>query len=330
VSHDRSQEGPQGSAGLPPSIPAMPSVPPADVYRGMRRLLLESDLRDSLGWQDHRKAGPSFVVARLSRLDRIKVTERFPLTEGGWSAAWQVLSGRDASAAVAVAARLERMEASQRAAAAVVALDAESVRCLRRVTFNGGSGGGPLTKGLAYDMRFLGDRIMVCPPGSAAAIVEVPYRDVETVEVTGSSPGMSTGDLLLLILVLGLAGAVLGLFVLGLLGFLLGAVVFGLVGAAIGAGWSKTATIVRLRGRDTEFYFSTSAEPADAVRIELSEPLRAIENAHGAQTGDLDERTDLTSGSVPDQLSKLASLLHGGLITRDEFDHLKGKLIASS
>jgi hypothetical protein len=98
----------------------------------------------------------------------------------------------------------------------------------------------------------------------------------------------------------------------------------------VGAGSSKTATIVRLRGRDTEFYFLISATPADAVRMELSEPLRAIENAHGAQTGDLDERTDLTSGSVPDQLSKLASLLQEGLITRDEFDHLKGKLIASS
>jgi hypothetical protein len=295
-------------------------------------LLLESDLRHSLGWQDHRKAGPSFVVARLGRLDRIKVTERFPLTEQGWSAAWQVLSGRDASAAVAVAARLERMEAGQRAAAAVVALDAESVRCLRRATFNGGSGGGPLTKGLAYDLRFLGDRIMVCPPGSAAAIVEVPYRDVETVEVSGSSPGMSPGELLVLILALGLAGALLGLFVVrpALLGFLLGAAVFGFAGACIGAASSKTATIVRLRGRDTEFYFLISATPADAVRMELSEPLRAIENAHGAQTGDLDERTDLTSGSVPDQLSKLASLLQEGLITRDEFDHLKGKLIASS
>ena len=33
---------------------------------------------------------------------------------------------------------------------------------------------------------------------------------------------------------------------------------------------------------------------------------------------------------IPDQLSKLASLLQQGMITRDEFEHLKAKLIAKS
>ena len=329
MSHEGSREAPQASAG-PPLVPAIPNVPRSDIYRGRPRLLLESGLRHSLGWQDYRKAGPSFVVVRLRRLDAIKVTERFPLTEQGWAAAWRALSRLDADAAAAVAARLERIEAGRSAAAAVVALDGESLRCLRRATFNGGSGGGPLTKGLAYDMRFLRDRIMVCLPGSAASIVEMPYQDVEAVEVSGSTPGSSPGELLVLILALGLVGALLGLFVLGLLGLLLGAVVFGLVGALVGAGSSRTDTVVRLRGRDAEFYFLISAASADAVRIELSEPLRAIENARAAQAGDLREPTDLPSASVPDQLSKLASLLQQGLITRDEFEHLKGKLIAQS
>ena len=330
MSHDGSQEAPRGSAGLLPSIPAMPRVPRADLHRGTPSLLLESGLRHSLGWQDDRKAGPGFVVIRLSRLDRIKVIQRFPLTEQGWAAAWRALSGLDVGAAAAVAAKLAQLEAGRRAVAALVALDAESLRCLRHVTFNGGSGATPLTGGGAYDMRFLGDRIMVCLSGSAAAIVEVPYRDVETVEVSGSSPGKSPGELLVLILGLALLGGLLGLIVLGLLGFLLGAVVFGLVGALVGAASSKIETLVRLRARDAEFYFLVTKKPADALRIELSEPLRAIENARAARAGDLDEPTDLAPGSIPDQLSKLASLLQRGLMTRDEFEHLKAKLIAKS
>jgi hypothetical protein len=330
VSHDGSQEAPQVSAGLLPSIPAMPSVPRAELHHGRPNLLLESGLRHSLGWQDHRKAGPSFVAVRLSQLDRVKVKERFPLTEQGWAAAWRALSGLDAGAPAAIAARLAQMEARRRGAAALVALDAESLRCLRYVTFNGGAGGAPLTKGRAYEMRFLADRIMVCSPRSAEAIVEVPYRDVETVEVSGSSSGMSSGEVAALILALGLLGALLGLFILGLLGFLLGAAVFGLAGALVAAASSKIETIVRLRGRDAELYFLHTAKTPDALRIELSEPLRAIENARAAQAGDLDEPTDLARGSIPDQLSKLASLLQQDLITRDEFEHLKAKLIATS
>jgi hypothetical protein len=308
----------------------MPSVSHDELYSGTPNLLLTSGLRHSLGWQDDRKAGPSFVVARLSRLDNIKVTERFPLTEQGWASAWQALSGLDADAAAAVAARLTQRETRRGATAALAALDAESLPCLRFVTFNGGSGGTPLTKGQVYDLRFLRDRIMVCPRRSTNAIVEMPYRDVETVEVSGSSPGRSTADLLVLILGLALLGALLGLVVLGLLGFLLGAVVFGLAGAVAGAASNKIETIIRLRGRDAEFYFLHNEKRADAVRMELSGPVRAIEDARAAHARDPDEPPDPAAGSIPDQLGKLASLLQQGLITRDEFEHLKAKLIAGS
>src|SRR5712691_7231598 len=207
MSHDGPQEAPH--AGLLPSIPAMPGVSRADLYRGTPNLLLTEGRRHSLGWQDDRKAGASFVVVRLSRLGRIKVIEPFPLTEQGWAAAWRALSGLDADAEAAVAATLAKREAGRRAATAWVALDAESLRCLRRVIFRGGSGGAPLTKGRSYDLRFLAHQIMVYPGGSADAIVEVPYRDVETVEVSGSSPGKSPGELLVVILALGLLGALL-------------------------------------------------------------------------------------------------------------------------
>jgi Short C-terminal domain len=330
VNNDGSHETPPVGDGPQPSIPAMPSVPRGELYRGMPFLLLDvGGLRHSLGWQDHRKAGPSFVVARLSRLGTINVKGRFPLTEQGWANAWRALSGRDASAAAAVAAVLLKREAAGRKSAALAALDAESLVCLRRLKYNGGSGGVPLAKGQAYDLRFLGDRIMVSPPGLAEAIVELPYRDIETLEVGG--PGRvdkPTGEVLAVTLAVGLLGAVLGLFVLGLLGFFLGALIFGLVGALVGAGAAKTETIVRIRGESAALYFVHTERRPEALRMQLSEPLRAIRIARGVQAGDADELAKLGSGSISDQLSKLASLLQQDLITRDEFEQLKARLIA--
>jgi hypothetical protein len=133
-----------------------------------------------------------------------------------------------------------------------------------------------------------------------------------------------------MILGLGLLGAVLGFLVRGLLGLLFGAVIFSFVGALLAAASTKIETIVRIRSEDAEFYFLHTEKGPDALRIELSEPLRAIGNARAGQVGDSDQPAELSSGSISDQLSKLASLLQQDLITRDEFEHLKAKLIAKS
>ena len=70
----------------------MPSVPKSELYPRTPRLLVNYGVRHSLRWQDDRKAGPSFVVARIgSSGSRVKVAERFPLTEPGWANAWQAL-----------------------------------------------------------------------------------------------------------------------------------------------------------------------------------------------------------------------------------------------
>ena len=117
ASHNGSEDAPEVGAGPLAPVPAMPGVPREPLYRGRPYLLLESGLRHSLGWRHDRKAGPSFVVARLSRrLGVAKVTERFPLTEQGWASAWRALSDRDAGAAAAIAALLANREATRRAA----------------------------------------------------------------------------------------------------------------------------------------------------------------------------------------------------------------------
>jgi hypothetical protein len=317
--------------GPVPQVPAMPDVPRSKLYRGAPYLLVDSGVRHSIGWRDDRRAGPSFVVARLSQLDTVKVEERFPLTEQGWEGAWLALAGRDLGSARAVAARLAQREAGTRTAAAVAALDAQSLYCLRHVTFAGGSGGPPLARRQACDLRFLGDRIAVHRAGSASAIVEVPYRDAEIVDVGGPGHvGMSTGELLTLILGLALVGAVLGLLIFHLRGLLIGALAFGLIGAVAGAVSIKTEAIVRIRRGDGELYFVCLQKRPDALRIELSEPLEAIRRARAGPASDSGELAQPAPRSIPDQLSKLASLLQQGLISRDEFEQLKAKLIASS
>jgi hypothetical protein len=55
-------------------------------------------LRYAIGWQDTRKDGPCFVVARVGTMGD-KVLDRFPMTADGWAQAWATLVKLDAEAA---------------------------------------------------------------------------------------------------------------------------------------------------------------------------------------------------------------------------------------
>jgi hypothetical protein len=307
----------------------MPTIWKSELYTGAPRLLADAGPRHSLGWQDNRKAGPSFVIARNGL--RGKVTQRFPLTEPGWEDAWQALLGLDSAAAEAMRPILAKREARSHAALALTTLNTASLCSLRSVPFNGGSGSDPLVKGQLCDLRFLTDKIVVCPPGSADPILEMPYRDLESVDISGPDSTRSGSDLqVVVVLVLALLGALLGLLILGFLGFVLGALIFGLIGAMVGSSFGKVETTVRIRGRDAEYYFLTTLKRPDALRMEMSEALRAIDKARAARPADPDDGADSATEPIPEQLSRLASLLEQGLITRDEFEHLKARLIAQS
>ncbi len=330
MNHDDSRELLQVSEDGGPAAPDMPTVPPSDLFRGRPMLLLVTGFQHSLGWQD-RRTGPVFVLARIRQYDSFRVIRRYPFDEPGWASAWLELSDLDPRAAAATAARLAEKAAARSAVAALTALDAESVYILRRVTFTGGTAGLPLAVGRAYDVRFLADRLMVCLPSSTASQVEVPFRDIETLEIGG--PGQvskSTAEVLAIVLGLGLLGALLGLVVLGPLGLVLGAVILGLIGALFAAGSTKTETTIRLREGDSEFYFVHGGKSPDTLRVELSQPMTAISNTRAAHAGEAAGPTGPAPESVAGQLSKLASLLQQDLITRDEFEHLKAQLIAKS
>jgi hypothetical protein len=297
----------ESAGGALSSVPAMPVVPAADLYRGAPYLLVQFGQRYSIGWQDARKVGPCFVIARISRLDTAKVVDRFPMTDAGWAKAWRALVRLDADAARAAAAKLAALAATQRALTELAQLNAASVSYLPGALFLGGyAPAAELAVGTAYDLRFLDDRLMVLLPGRVDALVEVPYRDIEMVDIGGPGPvkRWSPGEQAGLALVLGLPGALLGI------------------------SETKIQTIVRINTSDRELFFLNTKKQADAIRIELSVPLKAIRDARAAASPD--HFDPAPAESITDQLTRLASMLEAGLLTRQEFDHLKAKLIALS
>jgi hypothetical protein len=130
-------------------------------------------------------------------------------------------------------------------------------RVLRNLTYHG-RGALPLTEGKSYDLRFLDSRLKVALSAYAVEVAELPYPDLESLDVSGSDRTNSAGATAAVILSLALGGAVLGLVLLGLLGFLLGAVIFGLLGALKAASSSKAETTQQLRGCETELIFRTT------------------------------------------------------------------------
>lgn len=319
--HDGALAKSPASATMPP----MPEVPGHTLYSGgLPYLLAESGVRHGIGWQKHRKSGPSFVVVRMKRTGGVEVTDRFPLTEDGWASAWRTLSGLDAHAANVAAAKLARLAVISDAAAALRELDRRSLGSVHYVRYNGGSGDAVLDKAGTYDVHFLADKIMVCPNRSSRAVIEIAYTDVENVEISGGDRAGSPGTPAALALILALLGGVLGLLIFALVrwhwgvGLVLGAALFGLIGVAIGSAGDKIETSIRIRGRNAELYFLDPHKRPDAVRIALSEPLRIIDAIQQPRSRE----------SLPDQLTKLASLLQRELISRDEYDRLKADVIA--
>lgn len=68
--------------------------------------------QNSLGWQNARKIGRCFVLGRRGSMGGVKVVDRFPLTEDGWTAAWAALCELDAQAASSLSEVLQRRAAA--------------------------------------------------------------------------------------------------------------------------------------------------------------------------------------------------------------------------
>jgi hypothetical protein len=192
-------------------------------------------------------------------------------------------------------------------------LTAQTVAVMPDVSYIPGSGELPgLDAGSRVDVRFLASRVVFAAPGSPRVLAEFSYQDVAVVEISRArarrwTPGQQAA--------LGLA--------------------FGLEVGMLASQSTRIKTVVRFETGDCELFVVDEQTQPDELRMRLSPALWAIREARetagrpgladgaaagaGAGAGD--------PASVVDQLAKLAGLLESGLLTREEFDRLKGGLL---
>ena len=163
-----------------------------------------------------------------------------------------------------------------------------------------------------YDVPFLEDRILVVESKKRHVIADLPYTEIELVEVGG--PGIvKTGG-----------------------GFTGGG--FGVLGAVEGMGiasflntlTSRTAykTVVRIQASGCElFWLHTRVDP-EQLRIALSRPLAVIRSVRAASTpAPQPDAVSAMPASPVEELARLADMLEKGLLTREEFDLMKARLL---
>jgi hypothetical protein len=304
--------------------PAMPVISPNEQVPGDAYPLLDG-LSPTIGWQfkPEAKGGPSFVILRRTGLGGLKVVESFPLTEDGWARAWQSLVTHNPAAAQQVLARLRAREADAArlrgpvlGSSELLELDARSMATMRELVYLGGHvPESPITAGERCDVRFVEDRLVVFASRRADVLAEVPYSQVEDVEIGG--PGMVRSG---------------GGFTGG--GFGLGGAIEGMaVAAVLNAMTTRTSikTIVRIQGTGCELFLLHIKLTPEQLRIEMSRTLSVIRSARaGEATARPLSEVNPVPPSPVEELAKLADMLEKGLLTREEFDLMKAKILRSA
>ena len=169
----------------------------------------------------------------------------------------------------------------------------------------------PIRAGERCDVRFVEDRLVVFASRRAEVLAEVPYSQVEDVEIGG--PGMvRTGG--------GFAGG----------GFGLGGAVEGMaIAAVLNAMTTRTSikTVVRIQGTGCELFLLHTKMTPEQLRIEMSRTLGVIRAARAEEAARPSPEARTVSPSPVEELAKLADMLEKGLLTREEFDLMKAKII---
>jgi Short C-terminal domain len=143
-------------------------------------------------------------------------------------------------------------------------------------------------------------------------LTEVPYRQVEDVEIGG--PGLvKTGG--------GFVGGGFGVS---------GAVEGMAIAAVLNTLTTRTSikTIMRIQGTNCELFLLHTRLTPEQLRIAMSRPLAAIRSARATQaTGRTQHDAPVATPSPVQELTKLADMLEKGLLTREEFNLMKAKLL---
>jgi hypothetical protein len=298
-----------------PSVPPVPLIGPSEQLRETPYPLLDG-LSPTIGWHFRHQGneGPAFVILRRSAFGSLKVVESFPLTEDGWAKAWKSLAKQNPAAVPKVLETLATRQADasrlSRHSQETDELDAQTLVSLPAVAYLGGyvSSTG-IFAGQRYDVRFLEDRLWVLPCRQAEVLAEVPYAQIEDVEIGG--PGLvKTGG--------GFVGGGFGVQ---------GAAEGMAIAAVLNALTTRTSitTILRIQGTGCElFLLHTKATPAQ-LRIELSRPLAAIRSTQATPPA----VTTATGSDPAARLRKLQELRDAGLLTQDEYETRRTEIINS-
>jgi hypothetical protein len=276
-------------------------------------------INPTIGWYFRRQAdgGPVFVIIRRGALGSLKVLESFPLSESGWVDAWQSFATQNPAAVPKVLATLTARNAEAARlrgdSGEVNELDVRTLVNLRAVVYLGGYV--PETAifaGERYDVRFLEKQLVVVPCRQAEVLAEVPYSEIEDIEIGG--PGLvRTGG--------GFAGGGFGVQ---------GAVEGMAIAAVLNAMTTRTSikTVVRIQGTHCELFLLHTAATPEQLRIQLSRPLAAIRYERAALgAGASQQPTAAVPASPVEELTKLAGMLEGGLLTHEEFELMKAKIL---
>jgi hypothetical protein len=191
-------------------------------------------------------------------------------------------------------------------------LEARAIGSLRGVAYLGGYlPESAITPGWLYDVLLLEDRLVVIVHRQANVLAEVPYSQIEDVGIGG--PGLvKTGG-----------------------GFVGGG--FGAAGAAEGTAIAAVLntlttrasikTVVRIQGTSCELFLLNTRLTPEQLRIAMSRPLGAIRSARATQAAGVNQHAPVAAPSPVQELTKLADMLEKGLLTREEFDLMKAKLL---
>jgi hypothetical protein len=334
--------------------PAMPLIRSFEQYVG-GPCPLQDGASLTLGWQwrAERKGGPVFALISRNLVGSYKIREAFPLTEEGWAQAWDVLARLSPERAAGTRQVLARRAAADRArqekageTPELIALDVESLAPVPGVTLLGGYAPDvDMLVGHQYDIRFREERLAVYRHRRPNLVIELPYADIEAVDIGGPGLVASGGRF---------QGPAFGALV----------ALEGLTAATVLNSLTvRTAikTVIRVQAATAELFLLDTRQTPQDLRIYLSRPLAEIRAARAPAPG---PPAGLLTGTAPgpltgtapgpltgappgpaggatpgaasgtasaaaqvENLARLAALLESGLITRAEFDTLKANLL---
>src|SRR5580693_435041 len=190
-------------------------------------------------------------------------------------------------------------------------LDTRSLVTMHDVVYLGGRLPVPgILAGHRYDVPFLEDQLLIVARRRAEVLAALPYSEVEDVEIGG--PGLVKSG---------------GRFIGGGFG-VTGAIEGMAIGNVLNGLTSRTSieTVVRIQGTNCELFLLHTRVTPNRLRMDLSRALGVIRAAQAKGAAGAS-----SARSVPpvEELARLADMLEKGLLTREEFDLMKAKFLAS-